>query len=512
MSAMIKGSAMSRDSATGRGITHGQFPRCGRMILVLCLALSGLALAPSGGATLADAVAQQDRARVDALLAAAADVNAAAPDGTTALHWAVHHDDVEIADRLIRAGARVNAATDLGMTALSLACTNASRAMVARLLEAGADPRLGPAGEPPLMTCARTGNAAAVEALIAHGAEVNAAEPEQGQTALMWAVSEGHGGVVRALLDRGASVDARSKGGFTPLLFAARLGDVPLARILLDAGAKAGDTAADGSSALIVATVRGHAPVAALLLERGANANAIESGFTALHWAAGSWETELTGPRGIALDRDEEWRALRGVPGDRPALVRTLLAYGADPNARVVKPPARYGFSSFQGYQPTFLVGATPLLLAALAADADVMALLAEAGADPRQTTREHTTILMAAAGLGRILQETRASKESSLRAVTLAVRLGVDVNAVNDAGNTALHGAAHIRSDEVVKFLADKGATLSVANKPSNFLLFDLPSETPLAIAERTVQPGQAPIHERTSTGDLLRQLGATK
>jgi hypothetical protein len=42
--------------------------------------------------------------------------------------------------------------------------------------------------------------------------------------------------------------------------------------------------------------------------------------------------------------------------------------------------------------------------------------------------------------------------------------------------------------------------------------VLFELLAETPLEIAERTVQPGQVPIHVRTSTGDLLRKLASTK
>ena len=39
------------------------------------------------------------------------------------------------------------------------------------------------------MTAARTGNADAVQALVAHGADVNAREGWRGQTALMWAAS-----------------------------------------------------------------------------------------------------------------------------------------------------------------------------------------------------------------------------------------------------------------------------------------------------------------------------------
>jgi ankyrin repeat protein len=440
-------------------------------------------------------------------------VNVPQADGTTALHWATYSDDLDTADLLIRAGAHVNVANDLGVTPLSLACGNASVAMAARLLEAGADSNLAlSSGETPLMTCARTGSVEAVTALLTHGADVNRKESELQQTALMWAASEGHAAIVQRLIDHGSEVQARSKSGFTPLLFAAREGHQEVARLLFAAGAKVNDTADDGSSALLIATVRGQVALAEMLLRYGANPNAADIGYTPLHWAAGSWETELTGPRGIVLDRDKEWRALRGVPNAKVELITSLLAHGADPNARVVKPPARYGFSSFQGYQRTFLVGATPFLLAAMAADVDVMRAVVTAGGDPRLPTNENTTPLMVAAGLGRILQESRLTSKESLESVKLAWQLGNDVNAINEAGNTALHGAAHIRCDEIVQFLADKGARLSVKNKPSNFLLFDLPAETPLQVSERTVQPGQAPIHVRTSTGDLLRRLGATE
>ena len=133
----------------------------------------------------------------------------------------------------------------------------------------------------------------------------------------------------------------------------------------------------DGFTPLLVATVRGRTAVATLLLERGANPNHTAPGFTALHWASGVWETELTGPRGIAAQRDEEWRALGGITEGKPEFVRALLAHGADPNARIVKPPQRVGFT-LGGLN---LVGATPYLVAAAGGDAAVMRLLAQAGA-----------------------------------------------------------------------------------------------------------------------------------
>ena len=59
-----------------------------------------------------------------------------------------------------------------------------------------------------------------------HGADVNAAEPRGGQTALMWAAAEGHSDVVAGLIEMGANVNAASRTGFTPLVFATIKNDV----------------------------------------------------------------------------------------------------------------------------------------------------------------------------------------------------------------------------------------------------------------------------------------------
>ena len=476
--------------------------RCGLVLgLVLALSAVGVAAAAGDGSLIA-AVRAQDAAAVEALLRTSADVNAAAPDGATALHWAAYHDAPVLAGRLLAAGADVDAANDYGVTPLALACGNGSAGMVARLLKAGAEPDAARStGETPLMTCARTGSVEAVRALLDAGADPSAAEVWQGQTALMWAAAEEHVDVVRALLDAGADVRARTTGGFTALLIAAREDAPALAGLLLDAGADVNATAPDGATPLLVATVRGHARLAAFLLERGADPNVGEAGYAPLHWAAGAWHTELTGHlRGIDTTRDEEWRALNGVQDGKQALVEALLAHGADPDARLVRHPPQYGYAS-QVFRLS-LTGATPFLLAAMDADVAAMDALAAAGADTRLTTDEGATPLMVAAGLGRVPAETRVTEADMLDALRLLLELGADVNATNGDGRSALHGAAHVRSDAAVQLLVDHGATVQVADRSG---------VTPLIIAEGRGHD-HLPGLGGGSTAALLRALGGAE
>ena len=475
------------------------------VMLSAVLSSSSLTLEARADTPLVDAVKRQDGAAVEALLTAGADADAAQPDGATALHWAVHLDDAPIVEQLILAGATVDATNEYGVTPLSIACGNGSAPLVERLLEAGADPNLArPTGETPLMRAASTGSVRAVDALVAHGADVNRADPALGQTPLMWAISARRPAVAARLIAHGADVLAPSAGGFTPLLFATREGDTATARSLLAAGADVHDATEDGTSALHVATVRGHVSTAILLLDHGADANGAGPGYTPLHWAAGSWQTELSGPNGIATDRDDEWRGLRGVPGDRVGFVRALLDHGADPDVRLERIPPRAGYSQLRvehrvaGVSP--FPGATPFLLAAMAADVEVMRVLAEAGAGPNLAADDGTTPLMLAAGLGRYMAETLVTEARSLEAAALAIALGADVDAVNETGSTALHGAAHLKSDALVRLLVEHGASLDPVNARG---------QTPLAVAELS-RAGSATTATRSSTGDLLRALGA--
>ena len=272
----------------------------------------------------------------------------------------------------------------------------------------------------------------------------------------MWAAAERHPNVVRLLVEAGANPRAHTKKGFTALHFAAREGDLESVRQLLAAGVNvnirslAGRTCARpdaktsssggrsasgtaaaavaprgpgyqatisaGSTPLLVATVRGHVPLALFLLEQGADPNVLDAGFTPLHWASGVWEGGISNPVYGFSD------PMSGIPNrqQKLALVKALLAHGANPNARMTRRPP--GFSGLGGgYEDA--PGATPFLLASAAADLEMMRLLLAAGADPKLMTDTKATPVMAASGLNRGIGESPDHRSAGARRREVPVR-----------------------------------------------------------------------------------------
>ena len=95
------------------------------------------------------------------------------------------------------------------------------------------------------------------------------------------------------------------------------------------------------------------------------------------------------------------------------------------------------------------------------------MKTLAALGADPFMPNVDNSTPLMAAAGLAtRSPGEDAGTESEVLEAVQVALDLGADINAVDNNGETAMHGAAYKNLPKVVKFLAAKGAKIDVWNR----------------------------------------------
>jgi ankyrin repeat protein len=485
------------------------------LVCILCGAFAQFASALDS--PVADAAMKGDRAAVRLLLQKKADVNAPQPDGATAIEWAAYRDDLEIADVLIAAGANPKIPNREGATALQLASLHGHAAMIQKLLDAGAAVNeRGVNGETPLMFAARNGNLEALNLLLKRGADVNAKEALRGTTPLMWAVEEGHTDAAQLLIQHGADVSVASSfdskggtaylaptiqqranqettfrkaralsasdveaaaaafgvpnntkgGGLTALVLAARQGYLDCVKLLLDAHADVNQTTHYGWTPLLTAVQNRHYKLAAYLLDRGANPNIANNG---------GWT-----PLYIAVDN----RNIEG--GDYPVrepdmdhvdLIQLLLSHGANVNARVcgVETTAQKCTGDSTETRTIFTMqwlyedGATPFLRAAQSGDVTVMKLLLEHGADPKIATANGDTALMVAAGIGWVEGVTYEwSEAENLEAVKMCLDLGIDINATDGDGRTALHGAAHKGRNDVVRLLVEHGARLDARDNGS--------------------------------------------
>lgn len=163
----------------------------------------------------------------------------------------------------------------------------------------------------PVADAAMRGDGAAVRALIAEGADVDAAQGD-GMTALHWAANNRDPSLARMLLEAGAHVGAGTRiGHYTPLHVAAQAGAGEVVEILLRAGADPKVPIKVGGAArpLHLAAASGDERSVAALVAAGADVNATEA----------SWgQTPLI------------FAASKG----RTGVVRALLNAGADPDVR----------------------------------------------------------------------------------------------------------------------------------------------------------------------------------
>jgi uncharacterized protein len=415
-----------------------------------------------------------------ALIDERVDPNAAERDGTTALHWAVRNNDLAMVDRLIAAGADVHAANRYGITAIYLACQNGSAGAVQRLLEGGvrAD-TTGQMGETALHTCARTGRPEAAQRLIDAGAPIDPIESWRGQTPLMWAAANRNPEMMRTLIAAGADVNARSTiiewerqrtqeprdkwlppGGLTPLLLAAREGCAACIEVLAEAGADLNIVTPELHSGLVVALMNGHFDAAGALIRNGADVNLADRvGRTALY-AAVDAHTPIESGRPAPQDLDNQLSAYD--------IIKMALAHGADIDA-TLRQSVPYRTKLDRGGDTVLGAGTTPLIRAAKAADVQVVRLLLEHGADPLAATRNGVNALMMAANVA-AREEDMTGRDKNDRTIieTIDVLLeaGVDINASDTSGRTAVHGAALWGLTDVIRFLHAQGARLDVKEK----------------------------------------------
>lgn len=282
----------------------------------------------------------------------------------------------------------------------------------------------------PLVDAIKTGDAVAAKALIAKG-QAAVAEPD-GTTPLHHAAHLNQPVIVEALLAAGANVKAANRYGVTPLSLAAENGSTAVVERLLAAGADANTTLPGGETVLMTAARSGNADVIRLLVAKGAKVDAAESlrGQTALMWAA--------------------------IHGNGPAIT-ALAKAGANLTARSFTPVKPKGSPMPQAGNTTVKNGAqatvkrsdardekygafTALILAARRGQLEAVKALLDAGADVNETAVVHPneppTPVM-----------TIAVANGHYEVAAYLLERGADPNAMPN-GWTALHQLARARSE----------------------------------------------------------------
>ena len=441
---------------------------------------------------LANLAMKGDRAGALALIKQKVNVNVAQGDGMTALHWAAMKNDLALTEALLAAGADVKATTRVeALTPLLVASGTGNAPVIAALLKAGADANApNDLGSTPLMLASGSGNVDAVKALLTAGANVNAKDAKMGQTALMFAAGLNRDAVIRALAAKGADLNAVSvvtrlqkalfdeegnpipapragqvtaqaqggaaatfMGGWSALHFAARDGSMAAVKALAESGANVSiPGAGDKTSPLVMAIENGHFDLAKYLVEKGADVTvANDSGLTPVYavvdvqWAPVAWA-----PVPDTTKQKTSYMDLLKILADHGANVNTKLTQGlwyrpADHNQAWVK-----------------LGGSSAFWRAAQSTDLEAMKFLAAHGANVKDVSAQKDTALMMAAGVGWAGNFSTNAPGSYLPAVKYMVEdLGIDINAVDQLGYTAVMGAAYRGDNEMVEYLVSKGAKL---------------------------------------------------
>lgn len=476
-----------------------------------------------------------DAAMTQMLLAAGANVRATTRlGGITALHLATEGGQAQVAAALMAAGAEPNLATATGATPLLLAARSGNAETVRRLVEVGADlnAKEKTYGQTALMVAAGLDRADVVRLLLGKGADWKLASSVVDLKALTAPIDgEGRRGAATGA-PRGPDVPGVTRGyryneligtqgGLTALHFAVRQGSANAVRALAEGGVDVNaPSPGDQATPLLVALINGHFDLAAYLVDQGANPNlASDAGVSPLY-----------------ATLNVQWAPIAAYPQPRAHLqqsrgyldlMKVLLDKGADPNARVRRKVWYSGYNFDQSGVDE--AGATPFWRAAYAADVAAMKLLVSYGADPLIPTVKlfarrgpedpaagadksglpalpiggsGVSPLLAAAGSGYATGFAGNSHHHSPSGMLPAVKylveaLGLDVNAVDQDGNTAVHNAAARGDTEMVRYLASKGADVKRVNRAG---------QTTVDVANGPVQRTQ-PYPE---TIKLLEGLGA--
>ena len=233
-----------------------------------------------------------------ALIEAGADINAptAGDDLARPVNYAAARGNVALLTKLLDAGAELNSNCGEG-TPFYLAVQYNHPEAVKFLLSKKPDLSLLPVKcsrirvvhftALPAFHAVMNGSVEMLKLLLENGIDINAVNPECGETILFYAAGWDKFAMVDFLLERGAKVDFANNDGLTPLMNAAQYGHLRIIKTLLGKGASINARDKNGATALIHAARKGLEKTVQVLVDAGADINIADlQGGTAFNYAA----------------------------------------------------------------------------------------------------------------------------------------------------------------------------------------------------------------------------------
>jgi ankyrin repeat protein len=321
----------------------------------------------------------------------------------------------------------------------------------------------------PLAAAVFRGNPEIIQRLISAEAKLDRIDLSIDARPLGVAIKQNRLDLVQLLLKAGASPEGGDMS-YTGLTIAVNSGNLPLVKLLLEAGADPNSDMEDGDRAILHAAWDGNLEIVQYLVAHGADVNAWSQGDTAIDRAACNGHQDIYdylypmldedtrryadkhGPKNLAnaiKRKAREANKLNEKLGDaalygKTNQVQRFLTAGADPNAITES-------------------GKTPLMYAAMYGHKGAIEALLNAGADPNvagdEDGEEGQTALMC------IASSFFASNRAEV--IRLLVDRGADPDQQDDQGQTALMIAGE--NADSVKALLDAGANPDLRDAEGN-------------------------------------------
>ena len=348
------------------------------------------------------------------------EVDATNQQGQTPLIVASAAGHAAVVEKLLERGFSPSCTDRTGRSSLYLACKSGNEAVVNLLLEGGANPNTANAkGFTPLHVAAMKGHSAIAELLIKRDINLKA-ETAKGMTALLYAIANGHTEMARKLVEFGADLAEKDKEGRGPLHFAVKSKDINTVVAVVELGCEVDDVAKVG------------------IAENTSSHSIARSSYERLYWLQRRRRQRLTKSHDPDSEDEEDAFSAPQLFPDNPQYYE--YSRFEDEQHKDIKPAEKM----LKG-------GCTPLQLAVVLGEDEIVQFLISKGADIHTKTEEGYGILHMAAWKG------------NTNLTGKLIELGCNPDEKTKEGLAPLHLAAKFGHTDVAIKLIQRGCNKEI-------------------------------------------------